>query len=61
MVRVKFFTKDMLDGTVLNTNELFFNEVDCTVTILITREYARLQRTLPTARIVCLIENVEDK
>lgn len=61
MVRIKFFTRDLLDGTSLNTNELFFEEVTSTVSLLIATEYARLQRSLPTARIICLIENLEDE
>jgi hypothetical protein len=61
MVRIKFFTQDMADSTVLNTNELFFIEVDSAVAMLIDREYVRLKRTLPNARIFCLIENMEDK
>lgn len=61
MVRIKFFTQDLIDETRMSTNELFFEEVDSAVSLLITTEYNRLQRYLPTARIFCLIENVEDK
>lgn len=61
MVRVKFFAKDLNDNTSTCTNELFFEEIDLAVQMLINRQYSRLAYSLPKFRIFCLIENLEDK
>jgi hypothetical protein len=60
MVRVKFFAQDMGDKTVTHTNELFFEEIDMAVQILINTQRERLTTALPHLRIICLIENLED-
>lgn len=61
MVRVKFFAQDLKDNTKTCTNELFFQEVDSAVEILIGTQYKRLKEILPQFRVVCLIENLEEK
>jgi hypothetical protein len=61
MVRVKFFAQDLKDNTRTCTNELFFEEIDTAVKILINTQYTRLTCALPQFRVVCLIENLENE
>ncbi len=61
MIRVKFFAQDMRDKTTTRTNQLFFEEIDMTVQILINTQYERLTKALPQFRVICLIENLENE
>jgi len=59
MYKVKFFTQDLEDKTRNQTNEVFFDEIDEAVIILIKTQIARLELTLKNVRVLCLIENLE--